>query len=85
MSLIPAQFYKVKHMTEISLSDYVQGEGQASAAAILKVSQGSISKMLKRQRDIRFLFDSKNNFLRAYEVKPLSNVENAESGDIVAA
>lgn len=72
-------------MTEILLSEYVQKQGQLAAATILKLSQGSISKMLKKKRDVRLVFDLHDKFSHAYEVKPLVVIDNSAAEETKAA
>jgi Cro len=56
-------------MTEIALNEYVTKNGQQKAAELLGWFQGSVSKAVRRGRDIRLVFNDNGTFSNYYEIK----------------
>lgn len=56
-------------MHEKTLSDFVKEKSQEAAANLIGWVQGSVSKALKKERDIRLVFTEEGNFSHYYEVK----------------
>lgn len=56
-------------MAEIKLSDYVTENSQEQAARLLGWVQSSVSKAVRRGRDIRLVFHEDGTFSDYYEIK----------------
>lgn len=56
-------------MNRVPLSDYVKTHGQPITAKTLGVTQGAISKAIRRSRNIFIIQDKRGN-IKAEEVRP---------------
>jgi len=61
-------------MAEKTLSDYANEFGQEAAAKLLGRNQGSVSKAIRKKRDIRLVFKDDGSFSHHYEIKLSNNI-----------
>ena len=56
--------------TEMTLREFVEEHSQERVAAMMGVTQGAVSQMLRSERDIRVAEDGEQGY-RFFEIKPV--------------
>lgn len=58
-------------MTEIPLSKYLENHTQTEAAALIERTPAAIWQMVKKERDVRLVFNEDGSFSHPYEITSL--------------